>query len=88
MILDARGRRCPVTGEELTEGRVVDRSPRQRRVRGILSRYANHRVVGRHEDGDLLIRAGEYLKDPPARRLFPKQEVPEMWRRRRKNAVK
>lgn len=40
---------------------VVDHSHKTLEVRGILCFYCNHRVVGRHTDGDLLRRVGDYL---------------------------
>lgn len=86
-ILDEQDWKCPVTGDELTDGWVVDHSHRHKRVRGILSRYANHRIVGRHEDWVLLQHAAEYLRDPPAYRLFPEQQVPKKKRKSRKRST-
>jgi hypothetical protein len=74
---------CPVGGEFLDDEKwVIDHDHASRRVRGILCAYHNHRTVGRHRDGDLLIRAGEYLNDPPAFGIILDPTVPKKKRKR------
>lgn len=48
-------------------------------VRGILCLYCNLRVIGRHRDPDLLLRASAYLSGPGTRFVAPKKS-----RRKRK----
>lgn len=43
-------------------------------VRGILCFYCNHRVVGRHRDGDLIQRVADYLKAPRKGWIVPKKK--------------
>lgn len=86
-ILDYQQWTCPVGKEELSEGWVVDHSHKYKRVRGILCRYCNHRVVGRHEDWALLRYAADYLCQPPAYMLFPEQQVPKKKRKSRKRTT-
>jgi hypothetical protein len=33
-------------------------------LRGVICLYCNHRIVGRHRDGDLIQRMADYLKAP------------------------
>lgn len=75
---------CPVCCRVLGDDWVVDHDHPARKVRGLLCLYCNHRVVGRHRDGDLLIRAGEYLKDPPAARVIGEEPTVPVRARKRK----
>lgn len=88
-ILSAQGWLCPVGGEMLPgEDWVIDHDHKQKIIRGVLCRYHNHRVVGRHTDGNLLIRAGEYLNDPPAPKVLGTEPtVPKKKRKRRRTAA-
>jgi len=83
-LLDRQGWQCPITGDVLTEGHwVVDHSHRKKKVRGITTRYANHRLIGRHEDWVLVQHIADYLRDPPAYHLMPDQKVPVKKRKKR-----
>lgn len=64
----------------------VDHDHKARVVRGLLCRYHNHRLIGRHREWELLQAAANYLRWPPAviaigeRSLMPKPK-----RKRRKS---
>jgi hypothetical protein len=54
-------------------------------VRGLLCRGCNRFLVGRHRDGNKLIRAGQYLLDPPAKYILPENhKYPQKKRQPRK----
>lgn len=40
---------------------AVDHNHKTGEIRGLLCRYCNHRVIGRHTDADLLRRMADYL---------------------------
>lgn len=40
----------------------VDHDHKTGEIRGLLCRYCNHRLVGRHRDSDLLRRIADYLE--------------------------
>lgn len=63
-ILRRQGGVCPVCSREFSSARkpVVDHDHKTGKVRGLLCRNCNHRVVGRHRDWRLLKRASDYLK--------------------------
>jgi hypothetical protein len=89
-ILDEQQWICPVCLHPILEEWVVDHDHRVnvRIVRGILTPNCNHRVVGRHTDGNLLIRAGKYLNDPPGpRALGAGPTVPKRHRKPRKKIM-
>lgn len=52
---------CSKTPEDEGVNLAVDHNHKTGEIRGILCRYCNHRVVGRHTDGDLLRRVASYL---------------------------
>lgn len=54
-----------------------------RRCRGILCRYCNHRIVGRHRDADVLQRVVDYLRS--ATFDYP---VPVKKRKKKSNATR
>lgn len=67
---------CPVCVREFNDDvrPVVDHDHKTGVVRGILCFYCNHRVVGRHRDGMVLLRAGEYLNRPSTGYIVPKKK--------------
>ncbi len=67
-----------------TEGQslAVDHDHKSGEIRGLLCRYCNHRVVGRHTDADLLRRMADYLD------IGTGWYVPPKKKRRRKTARK
>lgn len=40
---------------------AIDHNHRTREIRGLLCSYCNHRVIGRHADGDLLRKMADYV---------------------------
>lgn len=40
---------------------VVDHNHKSGEIRGIICAYCNHRIVGRHTDGDMLHRVADYV---------------------------
>jgi hypothetical protein len=87
-ILHAQHWKCPVCQKSLEDDAwVIDHSHRNRAVRGALDRNCNHRVVGRHEDGSLLISAGKYVNNPPAYAILGETAQTPKKKRRRKPPV-
>lgn len=67
---------CPVC-ERVWSGTVrpvVDHDHHTGDVRGILCFYCNHRVIGRHRDGNLIRRASDYLLEPRKGWIVPKKK--------------
>jgi hypothetical protein len=62
---------------------VVDHDHVERRVRGIVCRYCNHRRIGHHRDSELVFRIGHYLKGPFPFVMPPKPK--RKTKRRKKN---
>lgn len=62
---------------------VIDHDHSTGDVRGILCFYCNHRVVGRHRDGDLIQRVANYLKAPRKGWIVPKKKP-----KKRKKSIK
>ncbi len=65
-ILSAQDNKCPVCSKKYCENKfVVDhlhcKYPMP--IRGIICRYCNHRVVGRHKDPELLRSAANYIEN-------------------------
>lgn len=90
-ILRAQEWKCPVGREPLgpNDPWVIDHDHKTLIVRGALCAHHNHRVVGRHRDGEMLVRAGNYLLNPPARSVLGEDPtVPKKKRRSRKAAPK
>lgn len=54
---------CKKTPEKEGQRLAVDHDHKTGEVRGILCRYCNHRVIGRHRDEDLLRRMADYIRD-------------------------
>lgn len=59
---------------------VIDHDHIERRVRGIVCRYCNHRRIGHHRDPDLLRRMVDYLERPKLDHKMP----PKIKRKRKK----
>lgn len=85
VILEVQYDRCPVCLVKFEgDDWVIDHDHRKGgKVRGCLHLFCNHRVVGRHTDGEKLIRAGSYLNDPPAARALG-EDLPEVPKKSRK----
>lgn len=70
-IVEFQGGRCPVTGRELfpENGKQmihVDHDHTTGYVRGVVTAYANTRLIGRLRDWKTAQRLADYLRDPPA----------------------
>ena len=67
---------CPICEREwsTTVRPVVDHDHSTGDVRGILCFYCNHRVVGRHRDGNVLKRASDYLLAERKGWIVPKKK--------------
>lgn len=71
-LLALQGGVCAITGRAPKPGRSlnVDHDHKTRKVRGLLSFFANRRLLGRgREDAQIHRIAAEYLEHPPAERL-------------------
>lgn len=53
---------CQKHEDEFTRKLAVDHDHKTNRIRGLLCNYCNHRLVGRHTDGDLIQRVADYLR--------------------------
>jgi hypothetical protein len=53
---------CGKTKEQEGKNLAVDHDHITGEIRGILCSYHNHRVIGRHRDGDLLRKMAEYVE--------------------------
>lgn len=51
---------------------VIDHDHTTGEIRGVLCFYCNHRIVGRHRDGDLIRRVADYLDAPRRGWIVPK----------------
>jgi len=96
-ILAFQGGHCPICLREPEEGEyfTVDHDHGSKLqgvapfVRGIVCRGCNRFVLGRHRDGGKLVRAGNYLIDPPATHVVPVyQKYPQKKRQPRKRPRK
>jgi recombination endonuclease VII len=66
----------------------VDHDHVAKTVRGLLCRYHNHRLIGRHRDWTLLYAAAHYLHHPPAVSVLGSgHQIPKK-KRRKKRATK
>ena len=52
---------CPKCPDTEGQSLAVDHDHHTGEIRGLLCRYCNHRVVGRHRDSDLLRRMADYV---------------------------
>lgn len=57
---------CPICLREWSETvhPVVDHHHREKKVRGVICRYCNHKRVGHHTDWEIVERIVTYLKQP------------------------
>jgi hypothetical protein len=89
LIVEAQGGKCPVCERDLSGLRGdVDHDHVSGIIRGILCRFDNHRVVGRHRDWRVLARATEYLRDPPAVIVLGERRAPKKKPRKRRRATR
>jgi DNA-directed RNA polymerase subunit RPC12/RpoP len=64
-LLESQGGCCAICSKTPdAEGQrlAVDHDHKTGIIRGILCRYCNHRVVGRHRDGPLLRQIADYVE--------------------------
>lgn len=64
-LLDRQGGVCAICSkspEEEGQSLAVDHDHKSGEIRGLLCRYCNHRVIGRHRDANLLRRMAAYLE--------------------------
>ena len=52
---------CDRPAETFPTRLAVDHNHVTKEIRGLLCTYCNHRVIGRHRDGDLLRRMADYV---------------------------
>lgn len=81
-MLTDQGGRCFICQrpEEVFSTRLaVDHDHNTGEIRGLLCSHCNHRVIGRHRNPEILLRAGTYLTPP-----FTGWFVPKKVKRRRK----
>lgn len=89
-IWDAQGGLCPVTGRDLAAGATphIDHDHVTGVVRGIVTAYANTRLIGRLRSHETAQALADYLREPPAVRALGCQVIapgrPPKKRRRRK----
>lgn len=84
-ILEDQGGGCALCGKTPSDEGLklaVDHDHKTGAVRGILCRYCNHRVVGRHRDGNLLRKMADYVERDTG------YKAPEKPKRRSKRARK
>jgi len=85
-LLEQQGGRCAICSKSPDkEGQslAVDHDHNSGEIRGLLCRYCNHRIIGRHRDADLLRRMAEYVErhtgwfvPPTKKRRKPKYKAP------------
>lgn len=64
-MLEDQNHCCAICGKHEKDERkslAVDHNHVTREIRGLLCNYCNHRVVGRHRDGNLLRRIADYVE--------------------------
>ena len=71
-IWDHQGGRCPITGRELgdTSKPHIDHDHVEGHVRGIVTAYANTRLIGRLRNWRTAQNLADYLRDPPAEKAL------------------
>ena len=67
-IVQQQGGKCPITGRPLEGPRRphIDHDHGTGVVRGVVTAYANTRLIGRLRDWTTAQRLADYLRDPPA----------------------
>lgn len=64
-LLEKQDHCCAICGKHADEEKrslAVDHNHVTGEIRGLLCGYCNHRLVGRHRDGDLLRRIADYIE--------------------------
>lgn len=64
-LLEQQNHCCAVCGKHESEEKkslAVDHNHITGEIRGLLCNYCNHRLVGRHRDGNLLRRIADYIE--------------------------
>lgn len=83
-LLDLQGGTCGIctkTPEQEGKNLAVDHDHVTGEVRGLLCSYHNHRVIGRHRDGDLLRKMADYVERHTGH-FVPKQKRPRPRKRK------
>lgn len=65
---------CAKSPDKEGQSLAVDHDHHTGEIRGLLCRYCNHRVIGRHRDADLLRRMAEYVERHTGWFVPPKQK--------------
>ena len=73
---------CERSQDEFKTRLAVDHNHSSGEIRGLLCNYCNHRVIGRHKDGELLRKMANYVDGGTG--LF----VPEEWKTGKKRRAK
>lgn len=89
-LLEKQDFKCPICLNSFGPHRrpCVDHDHVSGCVRGILCLYCNLRVIGRHREAGLLLRAGEYLQGPFTRFVAPKRKRKKRRASRKKRKAK
>lgn len=76
-IWDFQDGRCPITGRVLGETSKphIDHDHVEGHVRGIVTAYANTRLIGRLRDWRTAQALADYLKTPPAERALGERVI-------------
>lgn len=84
-LLKKQDHKCAVCFKEHTEAKKlhVDHNHKTREIRGLLCAYCNHRLVGRHRDGELLRRIAFYIEQGTG--WFVPEKKKKRKRKRRKS---
>lgn len=82
---------CPLTKEKNGRYLAVDHDHKEnKKIRGVLCNYHNHRLVGRHRDSELLRKVADYLERDTGFRVpdkKPKKRKKRKTRGRSKKSV-
>ena len=77
-MLDKQDHCCAICDKhksEFNQNLAVDHNHVTGEIRGLLCTYCNHRVIGRHRDGNLLRKMADYV-DQGTGWFVPKQKRP------------
>ena len=83
-LLKKQNHRCAVCEKHESESKTrlaVDHNHVTGEIRGLLCNYCNHRLVGRHRDGDLLRKIADYVDQGTG--LFVPKKRPVKKRRKK-----
>ncbi len=84
-LLEKQDGRCAVCrkpAEEFNKRLAVDHNHKTGEIRGLLCTYCNHRLVGRHTDGNLLRRLADYVEQSTGW-FVPKKKHPVKRKKKR-----